>query len=122
VREDNFLGVFKLNKEVVDLDEIEIHGDSKTEALDRDVQVITETLKKDATAAKDVLNKISGITYDDYSGTLKVDSDPNIMVLVNGVEKSQEYVQNLDPERLSDRYKLTDPRLEKFKMLREKRK
>lgn len=100
VREDNFLGVFKLNKEVVDLDEIEIRGDSKTEALDRDVQVITETLKKGATAAKDVLNKISGITYDDYSGTLKVDSDPNIMILVNGVEKSQEYVQNLDPERL----------------------
>jgi hypothetical protein len=100
VREDNFLGVFKLKKNVLNIAEMEVLASTRTERLDKDVQVVTETLRKGATAAKDVLNKITGISYDDYSGTLKVDSDANIMILVNGVEKSQEYVQNLDPERL----------------------
>ena len=100
VRDHIFLGVFKLNKNVLNLEEMKVLASSRTENLDKDVQVVTEALKKGATAAKDVLNRIAGISYDDYSGTLKVDSDENIMVLVNGVEKNQEYVQNLDPERL----------------------
>ena len=100
VRDHIFLGVFKLKKNVLNLEEMKVLASSRTENLDKDVQVVTEALKKGATAAKDVLNRITGISYDDYSGTLKVDSDENIMVLVNGVEKNQEYVQNLDPERL----------------------
>jgi hypothetical protein len=100
VREDNFLGVFKLNKNVLNIAEMEVLASTRTEGLDKDVQVVTETLRKGATAAKDVLNKIAGISYDDYSGTLKVDGDENIMILVNGVEKSQEYIQNLNPDRL----------------------
>ena len=100
VRDHIFLGVIKLNKNVLNLEEMKVLASSRTEYLDKDVQVVTESLKKGATAAKDVLNRITGITYDDYSGKLKVDSDENIMVLVNGVEKSQEYVQNLDPDRL----------------------
>ncbi|MFT6443412.1 MAG: hypothetical protein ACJASQ_000748 [Crocinitomicaceae bacterium] len=100
VREDNFLGVFKLNKNVLNIAEMEVLASTRTEGLDKDVQVVTETLRKGATAAKDVLDKIAGISYDDYSGTLKVDGDEKIMILVNGVEKSQEYIQNLNPERL----------------------
>lgn len=100
MREDNFLGVFKLNKDVLNITAIEVSASTRMERLDKDVQVVTEELRKGATAAKDVLGKITGITYDDYSGTLKVDGDEKIMILVNGVEKSQEYIQNLDPNRL----------------------
>ncbi|MFT5668099.1 MAG: hypothetical protein ACI9DK_002299 [Vicingaceae bacterium] len=100
VREDSFLGVFKLREDVLNLAEVEVIGNARTERLDRDVQVVTKELRNGATAAKDVLNKITGISYDDYAGILKVDGDANIMILVNGVEKSQEYIQNLDPDRL----------------------
>ncbi len=100
VREDNFLGVFKLTKNILNLEEMKVLASSRIENLDKDVQVVTETLKKGATAAKDVLNRIVGISYDDYSSKVKVDGDANIMILVNGVEKSQEYIQNLDPDRL----------------------
>ena len=100
LREDSFLGVFRLKPSVQELEGVNVEANSRIEMLDRDVQVITEEQKKGTTAAKDVLNRIIGISYDDYTGTLKVDNDANIMILVNGVEKSQEYVQNLDPERL----------------------
>lgn len=100
IREDRFLGVFKLKKDVLNIAEMEVLASTRDERLDKDVQVVTAELKKGATAAKDVLNKVAGISYDDYSGTLKVDGDGNIMILVNGVEKSQEYIQNLNPDRL----------------------
>ncbi len=75
------------------MDKGELVPDQVTiDMLNKDVQVVTDKLRKGATAAKDVLDKITGISYDEYAGTLKVDSDPNIMILVNGVEKSQEYL------------------------------
>lgn len=109
VREDKFLGVFKLKSSLVDMEEVEVAASSRIDMLEKDVQIITEEQKKGSTAAKDVLDRISGISYDEYAGVLKVDNDANIMVLVNGVEKSQEYIQNLDPERLVRVETIRDP-------------
>jgi len=100
LRADKFVGVIKLKADALNLDEMNVEASSRIDYLDKDVQVITDTEKQGATAAKDVLDKVAGISYDDYAGVLKVDNDANIMILVNGVEKSQEYVQNLEPERL----------------------
>lgn len=108
-REDIFLGVFKLKSSLLDVGGVEVSASSRIDYLDKDVQIITEEQKKGSTAAKDVLDRISGISYDEYAGTLKVDNDANIMILVNGVEKSQEYVQNLDPERLVRVETIRDP-------------
>ncbi len=106
---DNFLGVFKLESSVLDMDEVKVEASSRIDMLEKDVQIITDEQRAGATAAKNVLDKIAGISYDEYSGTLKVDNDPNIMILVNGVEKSQEYVQNLDPDRLIRVETIRDP-------------
>ena len=97
---DVFLGVYKLKVDAINLEQMNVEASSRIDYLDKDVQVVTDVHKKGTTAAKDVLRKLPGITFDDYSGQLKIDSDANIMILVNGVEKSQEYVQNLDPDRL----------------------
>lgn len=99
-QEDKFLGVARLKAKVLDMENVSVSASSRVDLLEKDVQIITEEQKVGATAAKDVLDRISGISYDEYSGVLKVDGSANIMVLVNGVEKSQEYIQNLDPERL----------------------
>lgn len=109
IREDQFLGVFNLKSDVLEVGEVKVEASSHIDNLDKDVQLITEELKVGATATKDVLDKITGISYDDYAGVLKVDSDANIMILVNGVEKSQEYIQNLDPERLIRVETIRDP-------------
>lgn len=108
-REDNFLGVFKLENSVLDIDEVKVQASSRIDMLEKDVQIITDQQRMGATAAKNVLDRIAGISYDQYAGTLKVDNDANIMILVNGVEKSQEYVQNLDPKRLIRVETIRDP-------------
>ncbi|MDX2360585.1 MAG: outer membrane beta-barrel protein [Crocinitomicaceae bacterium] len=99
-REDNFLGVFRMKTNVVELGEMNVEASSRIDLLDREVQIITEELKVGATATKDVLDKIAGVSYDEYAGIIKIDNSANIMILVNGVEKNQEYIQNLEPERL----------------------
>lgn len=109
VRENVFVGVLRLKAAVLNLEDVKVEASSRLDLLDRDVQIVTEDQKQGSTAAKDVLNKMPGISYDEYSGQLKVDSDPNILVLVNGVEKSQEYVQNLEPERLLRVETVRDP-------------
>lgn len=109
IREDSYLGVFRLEPTVVDIGEVEVKASSRIDADDRDIQVITDEQKQGSTAAKDVLDKVAGISYDDYTGVLKVDGSGNILILVNGVEKSQEYVQNLDPERLLRVETIRDP-------------
>lgn len=109
IRESKFIGVIKLNPVVLDIDEVNVKASSRIDTPDKDVQVITDEQKVGSTAAKDVLNKVTGITYDDYAGVLKVDNDANILILVNGVEKSQEYVQNLEPERLLRVETIRDP-------------
>ena len=109
IRQDKFLGVVRLKSSVLDMDEVKVTASSRVDMLEKDVQIITDEQKKGSTAAKDVLDRISGISYDEYSGVLKVDNDANIMVLVNGVEKSQEYIQNLDPERLVRVETIRDP-------------
>jgi len=109
IREDQFLGIFRLTSSVLEIDEVSVSASSRIDLLEKDVQIITDDQKKGSTAAKDVLDRIAGISYDEYSGVLKVDNDANIMVLVNGVEKSQEYIQNLDPERLLRVETIRDP-------------
>lgn len=109
IRQENFLGVNKLIKDAQLIDEVNVEASSRIEILDRDVQVITDQHKEGAPATKNVLDRLPGISYDEYSGTLKVDGDANIMILVNGVEKDQEYIRNLDPEKLLRVETLRDP-------------
>jgi hypothetical protein len=108
-QQDAFVGVFKMKADVLNLEDVKVEASSRLDLLERDVQIVTDEQKLGSTAAKDVLNKMPGISYDEYSGKLKVDSDPNILVLVNGVEKDQEYVQNLEPERLLRVETIRDP-------------
>ena len=109
IQADHFLGVFKLDKDVQILDEMNAEASSRIDYLDRDVQIITDQHKEGTMATKDVLDRLPGISYDEYTGQLSVDNDANIMILVNGVEKSAEYVQNLDPERLLRVETIRDP-------------
>lgn len=109
IQEDAFVGIIRMKAAVVDLEVMKVEASSRIDLLEKDVQVITDDHKLGSTAAKDVLNRLPGISYDEYSGRLKVDNDANILVLVNGVEKNQEYVQNLEPERLLRVETVRDP-------------
>ncbi len=109
VYENVFLGVIKLEPTSKTLSEVSIKESSSENQLDRDMQIVTDKLKAGAASAKDVLNKINGVSYDNYNNSIKVDNDAKVIILVDGIEKDQEYVKNLAPDRMKKVEIIRDP-------------
>jgi len=100
ITEDIFLGVIKLNPDEKYLKTFTVTANSRENLLDRDEQVVTDQMREGAADAKDVLGKINGVEYDGSSNTIYVDNNPKVLILVDGMEKDQDYIKNLAPERL----------------------
>jgi hypothetical protein len=109
VYENVFLGVIKLEPTAKTLSGVSVSENSAENQLDRDVQIVTDKLRMGAASTKDVLNKINGVTYDRYSNSIKVDNDAKVIILVDGIEKDQEYIKNLSPDRLKKVEIIRDP-------------
>ncbi|MEI6123775.1 MAG: carboxypeptidase-like regulatory domain-containing protein [Bacteroidota bacterium] len=109
VTEDKFLGVFQLKPTAVELKEVSVSESARETQTDRDVQVVTEKMKFGAATTQDVLDKVQGVDIDRYSNTLKVDNDAKVIILVDGIEKDQQYVKNLAPDRLKKIEVIRDP-------------
>ncbi len=100
INENKFIDVFKLEIDVNLLNEISVSENSKIEYFDKDVQIVTEELKTGAANTYDVLDKVQGLHYDRYNNKISVDNDPNIIIIVNGIEKDADYIKNLNPDRI----------------------
>lgn len=100
VTENKFLGVFKLIPNEKLLKEFYVTASSHDNLLDKDVQIVTDKMKAGTTNTKEVLDKLNGVDYDRYNNSIKVDNSSNVIILVDGIEKNQEYIKNLSPERL----------------------
>lgn len=79
---------------------VSVTANASENRIDRDEQVVTDKMREGAADTKDVLDKVNGVEYDRYSNSIKVDNDSKVLILVDGMEKDQEYIKNLAPERL----------------------
>lgn len=104
-----FLGVIKLDQNEKLLNEVSVKASSYNNLIDKDVQIVTDKMKMGATNTKEVLEKLNGVDYDRYNNTIKVDNSANVIILVDGLEKDQEYVKNLAPDRLKKIEIIRDP-------------
>ena len=109
VNEDKFLGIIKLEPNNIEMEGVTVEASTHQQQLDKDVQLVTKHLRTGAANTSDVLDKIKGITYDRYNNSIKVDGEDNIIILVNGLEKDQEYIRNLNPDRLKEIEIIRDP-------------
>ncbi|MBU0764551.1 MAG: outer membrane beta-barrel protein [Bacteroidetes bacterium] len=109
VTENTFMGVFRLEPSEELLNEITVKAGSYDNLIDRDIQVVTNKLKAGASNTKDVLDKLDGVDIDRYNNSVKVDNDSKVIILVDGLEKDQEYIKNLSPERLKKIEVIRDP-------------
>ena len=100
VNSSRFLGIYKMKKDAQALGEVEVKASSRESSIDKETQIVTEAMRKGAADAKDVLQKVPGLSYDRYNNTIAVDNSSQVVFLVDGVEKNPEYVKNLSPERL----------------------
>ena len=98
--ENKFLGVYKLKPDDKYLNEVTITASAHENLIDKDVQIVTDKLREGAADTKDVLSKLNGVQYDRYNNSIKVDNNAKVIILVDGLEKDQEYIKNLSPDRL----------------------
>lgn len=109
VNQNKFLGVFKLKPDVKFLKEVSVKTTANENTLDREVQIVTDKMKAGTTSTKEVLDKMSGVKYDRYTNSIKVDNSSKIIILVDGMEKDQEYIKNIAPDRLKKIEVIRDP-------------
>lgn len=107
--ENKFLGVFKLITDDKMLKEISVKANTTENQIDRQVVIVTKKLKVGTSNTKDLLDKLNGITFDRYNNSIKVDGDDNVVFLVNGLKKDQEYIKNLSPDRIKKVEVIRDP-------------
>ncbi len=109
VSESKFLGLIKLTPDVNFLKEVSINSSSNENQIDREVQIVTDKMKAGTSSTKDVLDKLKGVDYDRYTNTIKVDNSSKVIILVDGMEKDQEYIKNISPDRLKKIEVIRDP-------------
>lgn len=99
-RENKFLGIINMKRKPTELQEIQIKGSASDFNIDKEIQLVTTQMREGALNTADVLSRIKGLSYDRYNNTVKVDGDENVIILVNDLEKNQEYIKNLPPDRI----------------------
>ena len=77
------------------LDSIVVVGDNITHYADRDVVRITRAMRKGARNTAQMLGNIPGIDCDYATNGLTYHGSPNILILVDSVEKSSDYIKEL---------------------------
>jgi hypothetical protein len=94
------VGTFKLSPTVNMLGEVEIKEEGSSFEFNKQSVIVTNELREHTISAKDVLHKISGLNYDYMRNNLSVDNDKNVKVLIDGVDRPNEYILNLNPKRI----------------------
>jgi hypothetical protein len=107
--ENKYLGVIRLSSNPEQLGEVLVKGTTRGYTIDKDVQLVTAKMRTGTTNTLELLERMNGMSYDRYNRAVKVDGDANVIMLVNGLEKNQEYIKNLNPERIKEVEILRNP-------------
>ena len=89
ITENKFLGIIRLETDATTLGEVTVSTRADENQLDKDVQIVTDKMKAGTANAKEVLEKVNGVTYDRYNNTIKVDNSNKVMILVDGMERTR---------------------------------
>jgi len=106
---NNYLGGIKLKSANTELKGTEIKASIRNTDINKNEVIVTKKMRTGAASAREVMEKVNGVSYDRYKDAIKVDNKTNIVILVNGLEKNQEYVKNLNPERIAKIEVIRDP-------------
>lgn len=82
------------------LEEVVVTSQLTTRDADKTTFLITDSLRKGTINTSQMLDKISGIKSDWITGAIKVGHEENVLVVINGKERGNEYALNLNPERI----------------------
>ena len=99
--QDLYLKPFNMVIDNIALEEVNVIASSYLEQFDRSIQNITKQFRAGTNSVSDLLAKIRGIDIDPLDNSIRVDNEGNVLLLVNGIKKEQNYIKNLSPDRIS---------------------
>jgi len=103
------IGAIYLETDSKLLNEIVVKGEAKKNLIDRDETIVTKKLRAGTATTSDLLDKVNGVTFDRYNDQIKVDNESNVLILLNGLEKDQTFIKNVDPNRIAKIEVIRDP-------------
>lgn len=107
--ENKYLGIIRLKASQAELAEVLVKGTTRGYTIDKDVQLVTAKMREGSTNTLEVLERMNGLSYDRYNRAVTVDGDTHVIMLLNGLEKNQEYIKNLSPDRIKEVEILRNP-------------
>lgn len=110
VRSKNiFLGTINLEQNNSTLNTVEVKGNIRDVDIDKNEFIITDEMRAGTSKAIDLLDKVEGISYNKYNKTIKVDNEQNVLLLVNGLQKSESFIKNINPKQIAKVEVIRDP-------------
>ncbi len=104
-----FVGNVALAPSPIQLKEATVTASAYKESLEKTEVIVTDELRKGTVSARQLMEKLPGIEYDPFNDAIRVDNKENILLLVNGMEKTPEYIKDLPPDRIKKIEIIRDP-------------
>lgn len=104
-----FLGTIQLSPNSSTLNTVEVKGSIRAIDIDKNEYIITDKMRTGTSKAIDLLDKVEGVSYNKYNKTIKVDNEQNVLLLVNGLQKSESFIKNINPKQIAKVEVIRDP-------------
>ena len=83
------------------LDELSVAATGVEHLTDAEKYLVTEEMRSKASNTRELLDQIHGVRYDKVANTIRVGNETHILFLVDGLERSKDYILTLDPDRIA---------------------
>ncbi len=83
------------------LDEIVVSGTNVDRSTDADTYLVTNRMRAKAINTYDLLDQLHGVRYDKMTNTIRVGNESKVLLLVDNMEQSKEYIASINPERIA---------------------
>lgn len=103
------LGIIYLEEDETQLREVTVTASGVNYQVDRNSYIVTDQMRSNSSDAQELLDHIHGIRVDKVSNTIKVGNETAVLLLVDGIQQSQQYIKNLPPDRIQRIEVLNEP-------------
>lgn len=94
------MGIFRMETTMIPLAETIVTAEKVHHMVDRSSYYVTPDMRRNVTSTEELLNKIPGIQFDKTTNTLKVNNSQDILLLVDGIQQSQDHIKYISPDRI----------------------
>lgn len=91
------------------LSEVSVTASTSKHDIDKDTYIITDEIRKGAFNAGEMLGKLPNIMYSFLDTKIRVNGKENVLLLVNGMEKPESYIKDINPKRIKSVEVINNP-------------